>query len=77
MSRFTRFARHKFSADRHLKLFCTPGQGAFLNQIDEVLVEVAQDRIAHEEDFAIFEYSPHISLQEDISHPVITYPTKL
>ena len=24
MSRFTRFARHKFSADRHLKLFCTP-----------------------------------------------------
>jgi len=25
MSRFTRFARHKFSADRHLKLFCTPG----------------------------------------------------
>ena len=27
MSRFTRFARHKFSADRHLKLFCTPGLG--------------------------------------------------
>ena len=25
MSRFTRFARHKFSAARHLKLFCTPG----------------------------------------------------
>ena len=24
MSRFTRFARHKFSAARHLKLFCTP-----------------------------------------------------
>ena len=24
MSRFTRVARHKFSADRHLKLFCTP-----------------------------------------------------
>ena len=24
MSRFMRFARHKFSADRHLKLFCTP-----------------------------------------------------
>ena len=25
MSRFTRFARHKMSAPRHLKLFCTPG----------------------------------------------------
>ena len=25
MLRFTRFARHKFSAARHLKLFCTPG----------------------------------------------------
>ena len=24
-SRFTRFARHKMSAARHLKLFCTPG----------------------------------------------------
>ena len=24
MLRFTRFARHKFSAARHLKLFCTP-----------------------------------------------------
>ena len=24
MSRFTRFARHKMSATRHLKLFCTP-----------------------------------------------------
>ena len=24
MSRFTHFARHKFSAARHLKLFCTP-----------------------------------------------------
>ena len=24
MSRFTRFARHKMSAPRHLKLFCTP-----------------------------------------------------
>ena len=27
MLRFTHFARHKFSADRHLKLFCTPGVG--------------------------------------------------
>ena len=27
MSRFTRFARHKFSAARHLKLFCTPDDG--------------------------------------------------
>ena len=25
MSRFTRFPRHKMSAARHLKLFCTPG----------------------------------------------------
>ena len=25
MSRFTRFARHKMSATRHLKLFSTPG----------------------------------------------------
>ena len=24
MSRFTRFARHKFSAARHLKLICNP-----------------------------------------------------
>ena len=28
MSRFTRFARHKFSAARHLKLFCTPAERA-------------------------------------------------
>ena len=27
MSRFTRFARHKMSATRHLKLFCTPDEG--------------------------------------------------
>ena len=28
MSPFTRFARHKFSAARHLKLFCTPAAQA-------------------------------------------------
>ena len=27
MSRFTRFPRHKMSAARHLKLFCTPAEG--------------------------------------------------
>ena len=31
MSRFTRFARHKFSADRHLKLFCTPASCLRIN----------------------------------------------
>ena len=30
MSRFTRFARHKFSADRRLKLFCTPDDSCIL-----------------------------------------------
>ena len=33
MSRFTRFVRHKFSADRHLKLFCTPAAPSLIFRI--------------------------------------------
>ena len=44
MSRFTRFARHKFSAARHLKLFCTPGEvvGKLNMESESVLVEVQE-----------------------------------
>ena len=33
MSRFTRFARHKMSAPRHLKLFCTPAYEPYIMHV--------------------------------------------
>ena len=51
MSRFTRFPRHKMSAARHLKLFCTPGVGASLSWLQMMILRWAsapnQLRIGH------------------------------